>query len=270
MTQDAAATTIKPTTIQPKKTHGGWVTAILLALFALTFGSRFSFVPWYESVHASLTFENVPAELVEQTLHLLLVPLGSLLIVFVRLTLGIPMLGPFRPILLAIGFEVAGILPGSLFCAVILVLVTWLRPRLRGGWLPYFGRLSLLLSIVVCACLAAIMLGTNLSLDRLTRAGLFPVVVLCLTADGFARAVDKEGLRGATHRAITTITLAAAITGIVNVSTVRHLLFSYPELLALEMAGIVFVSTKLRLGLFAPKSTNKKSSEREEQEDDGS
>src|SRR5262245_65326800 len=76
--------------------------------------------------------------------NIMLVPIGALAVVFVRLTLGIRVLGPFRSFLLAFAFITTGILIGvACFVATIAVLAL-VRPHVKSLKLPYFGRSSVM------------------------------------------------------------------------------------------------------------------------------
>lgn len=180
---------------------------------------------------------------------LLLVPAASVAVVFCRVALGLRMLGPFRPILIALAFYQTGVLAGSVFIAAVLVIVAGLRPGLSNGLLPYFGRLSVLLSCVVLIELIALLLGHHLQSEHVLQAAVFPIVVLCLSADGFARVLSKSGLRPAVWRGCVTIGIAAAITTIGEIDEVADFLMKYPEFILVEIALIMTISTRMKWGL---------------------
>jgi hypothetical protein len=179
----------------------------------------------------------------------LMVPLGSLIVVFARLTLGIRMLGPFRPILIAIALHATGVLVGGLFLVIVLYAVAQLRPRLKNRGLPYFGRLSVLLATVVLIEVVVLLVGGAYGLEELQRAAYFPIVVLCLAADGFARVLEEQGLRIASWRATTTFGLALIINALYQLAPVQDALLAWPELILALIAAILLVSSDLNLQL---------------------
>src|SRR5262245_66369810 len=71
--------------------------------------------------HDSLT--SLPKSLQHPASHILFVPLGCMLVVFFRLTLGLRVLGPFRSVLLAGAFQVAGIPLGLFFLTAIIAIM---------------------------------------------------------------------------------------------------------------------------------------------------
>jgi len=213
--------------------------AVAAALTVLRAGSW----PVSESVREHLSLADLPPEFRRSLGTILMVPIGSLVVVFVRLTLGLRMLGPFRPILIAIGLRGAGALTGLAFFVLVLAAITWIRPRLRGGMLPYYGRLSVLLSIVVLVEVAVLLAGQSLQIDAMLRTAYFPIVVLTLAADGFARALAEEGKRIAIGRGGVTIGTALAIVGVEAASSLDRITLARPEILLVETAAIIVVSS---------------------------
>ncbi|MCK5941081.1 MAG: hypothetical protein KAI24_03850, partial [Planctomycetes bacterium] len=177
------------------------------------------------------------------------------LVVFCRVSLGLRMLGPFRPVLIALAFYQTGVLAGTVFLVAVMWIVVGLRPRLGRGMLPYFGRLSVLLCTVVVIELVALLLGDTMRFDWLVEAAAFPIVVLCLSADGFARVVTDEGVRAATMRGVVTVALAAAISTIGSIEVVAEFLFDHPEFVLIEIALVMWLSIYATWGLFEPKVT---------------
>tara|TARA_R110002072_G_scaffold302499_1_gene485913 strand:+ start:78676 stop:79602 length:927 start_codon:yes stop_codon:yes gene_type:complete len=197
------------------------------------------------------SFDNLPEATQLHVDDLLLVPIASVLVVFCRVSMGLRMLGPFRPILIALAFYQTGVLAGSVFMAAVLAVVTCLRPRLANGLLPYFGRLTVLLSCVVLIELMVLLLGHHLESEYILQASVFPIVVLCLSADGFARVLSSDGLGPAIWRGTTTVAIAATISTIGNIDEFADFLFEFPEFVLVEIALILFISTRMKWDLLA-------------------
>ena len=128
--------------------------------------------------------------------------LVPLLVVFVRLTLGLRVLGPFRPVLIAIAFRIAGIPFGVAFLCLTIGILVGIRPLVKSLAMPYFARVSVMLSAVSAIIVAALLASDWTQLESLQGAAYFPIVVLCLTAEGFDRTVLKEGFRSALGRGL--------------------------------------------------------------------
>ncbi|KKM19075.1 hypothetical protein LCGC14_1659330, partial [marine sediment metagenome] len=163
----------------------------------------------------------------------------------VRLTLGIRILGPFRSILLAVAFQITGIGLGLVFAALVIGVIVAIRPILRSIRLPYFGRVSVILSAVALIFILAMLLSVWLGHAWLRSVAYFPIVVLSLTGEGFARTLSKEGVRSALWRGGATVLLAVLIALIARTPTFGRVLIAYPELLIAQMVSIVAISEYL-------------------------
>src|SRR5262245_37870738 len=189
-----------------------------------------------------LNLEMLPDNVKRNLGHVLFLPLGALLVVIFRLTLGLRVLGPFRSILLALAFQVTGIVLGLVFMALVIAAVVGLRGPIRKLRVPYFARVSILLTVVAGSVIVALLLGAALQADALYSVAFFPLVVLCLTADGFAKVLDREGPRQAVWRVSVTALAAVMLTGLAAVPGLKVVLLRYPELLPAQIGLIFLVS----------------------------
>lgn len=192
----------------------------------------------------ALSFEGLPHDMRSRTHHLLFTPVGALVVVFVRLTLGIRVLGPFRSVLLAIAFQVTGAVVGLAFFALVMAAVVVLRPWFKSMRLPYFGRSAVLLTAVATLIMLGMLAGMAMGVREVERVAYFPVVVLTLSGDAFATTLRKEGARSAVWRAGATALVGLAITGIASVRWYQDLLVRYPELM-LTVLGVTIVTADL-------------------------
>jgi 7 transmembrane helices usually fused to an inactive transglutaminase len=172
----------------------------------------------------------------------LLVPLGALVVVIARLALGLRVLGPFRSILLAFGFVVTGIATGLVFFAATVAALLVLRPMVRALRLPYFGRVSVMLSVVAMVLVLGAMAGNWLGSEELEGTAHFPIVVLCLIGEAVARCIRKEGVRAGLWRASMTALVAVAVAALASIGPLLDLLARRPELLLVQTALIVLVA----------------------------
>jgi len=228
-----------------------WVPLLLAAAGVTLMVLRVGDGPMARWLMANVSFEALPLDAQAHVDDLLLVPAASVLVVFCRITLGLRMLGPFRPILIGLAFYQTGVVPGTLFIAVIMAVVALLHPRLNRGAVPYFGRLTVLLAIVVIAELFVLLVGTHLRSAPMMEAAVFPIIVLCLSADGFARVLGTDGVAQAVWRGAVTVLLAVLISTLGNVDVIADFLFAFPELVLVEIAAILVISTRMDWGWFA-------------------
>lgn len=233
-----------------KKPHVVWLLLLLFGVPLLLVLAKMPGLPTADFLQQYDSLLHLPARLQSKVSHILFVPLGAMLVVFFRLTLGIRVLGPFRSVLLAVAFQATGILLGLLFLVTTVAIVVAVRPPIKTLRLPYFGRITVMLSTVAVLMVLGVLAGDWLQLNLLRNIAYFPIVVLCLIADAFARTIRKEGPRSAVWRGSMTALIAVLLTCLAEIPQVRHLLLQYPELLVAQIGGIVLISRFLAFRWF--------------------
>lgn len=239
------------------------VVAALLLIPALLIAFKLSGLPGAAAASAGLSLEHIPRPMQGRAHHLLFAPFGALVVVIFRLTLGLRVLGPFRSLLLALAFQATGIPMGVAFFALVICVVVFLRPRIKGTKLPYFGRATLSLASVATVLAGAMLLGLTLGLPSMERLAYFPIVVLTLAGDAFAVTLRREGRKSAIWRAGVTAFAAIVITLLGSVAAIQEGLIRFPELILCCPALIMVVSDRLALRLLQhlnppPKKKKKK------------
>ncbi len=219
-----------------------WLLGAMVAVPLALMVAKWQVLPTSATMLRVLSLQYLPEALHTRVRYILFVPFGALLVVFFRLTLGIRVLGPFRSILLAMAFHVTGILTGLVFTMIVVMSIAAFRPLLRSMRLPYFGRVSVILSAVAMILLLALLASNALGYKSLQKVAYFPIVVLCLTGEGFARTLIKEGRRSAIWRGAMTVAVAVLITWISATETFTWLLLRFPEMIVLQIAGIIAIS----------------------------
>jgi len=97
------------------------ILGILTGLPLASFLARAPELPTSEVISEYFTLERFSAGALADLAEVMIVPFGCVRVVFVRLGLGLRMLGPFRPILIAIGMLGAGIVTGLAFFVFVAV-----------------------------------------------------------------------------------------------------------------------------------------------------
>ncbi len=195
-----------------------------------------------------LTLQWIGFEDRDVVLYILLLPLAALLIALTRLTLGIRVLG-FRSILIAIGMQENGVVPCLLLILLIACTVVLVRPSMRRAGMPLYARVAVVLCVVSFVMLGALFTGAWLDSVTLWSMAFFPLVILAMLAESIADTVARDGPAMAAWRTTTTIVLAGVIAGLNQLTPLRELLLSCPELLLTPLVSIVFVSEFLDMRL---------------------
>ena len=219
-----------------------WILALLItAPLALVLVKLFVLpTPNFLSSYISLT--EVPEHMQNRMRYILFVPLGAVLVVFTRLTLGIRILGPFRSILIAVAFQITGIFPGLAFLIIVVTIIVMIRPLLRSIRLPYFGRVSVILSAVASIMIFSLLASRWLQIESLRLVGYFPIVVLCLIGESFSRTITREGLKSAMWRGAMTVLVAVIIALLSRMHSLDSMLLRFPELLVMQIGLIVLIA----------------------------
>lgn len=221
------------TTIEKKQSLLGWALVFGLPLAVLV--ARALPVPSLNALVSGLTLADLPPKVVAQVGFVLAIPLGAIIVVIARVTLGLRLMGPFRPILIAVALQMTGIVPGLLFLAAASILIATVRPLVRALKLPYFARTATTLSVVALFSISVLLVGKWFDLGTLMALAHFPIVVLCLAAEAFARTISGEGLHSAAWRGSLTAATALLITFIITTPGVLAVLIAHPELVLLEV-----------------------------------
>lgn len=193
-----------------KRTGQAMVAGVVLSFFAIMWAlfDR-SNSPVTQIVHA--VFGDPGRPWILPQLHLLLaLPLGAVMVVFVRSVLGWKTFGLFTPMLLALAYLQSGPIAGPTISTAAILVGMAAAPVLRLLGLSRVAFLGTLIAIVVTA-LGAL----ALQLDQLVLISAFPVVVTALVVERWWNAWESEGRKQAMRMTVTTLAVALLIQAIV-------------------------------------------------------
>jgi hypothetical protein len=216
---------------------------LLVALMALPLAVALAKLPMFPTSSFCASFfslADLPAQFHKSVENVLLIPLGALVVVLFRLTLGLRVLGLFRPILMAMAFDVLGIPISLAFLLLVLVIIVVLRPLLQTD--HNYARVAVLLSLASALLFAPLMAGKWWDVAWLREIVFFPVIALCLTCESFARVLDGDGVREAVWRTFTTVVAASLIVGLTRLPGVLGLFLHFPELLLVQAGCILLIN----------------------------
>jgi hypothetical protein len=216
---------------------------LLVAPACLIALGRLHGLPTADFLDRHVSLVTSPRALQHTLNDILLVPIGALTVVIFRLTLGIHVLGPFRSILLAFAFLTTGIGLGLLFLSVTVLILVLARPAIKSLRLPYFGRVSVMISTVALVMVVGTLSSGWLQSPSLRNVAHFPIVVLVLVGEKVAVTIRREGAASGVWRAGMTALVGVAVTGIASIPGLDRILLGHPELLLVEIALITVVSS---------------------------
>lgn len=192
---------------------------------------------------AGISLDGLPVETQNLFMLLLTLPLGALVVAFMRVVIGIPTFGTFMPVLIALAFRETQILWGITFFLLVVFVGLALRILLAHLRLLLVPRLASMLVIVVLVMLLMTLLSSALGVQQGLSIGLFPMVILTLTIERMSIVWDERGPVETLQE--TAGTLLVAIVGyyVMNSDNLVHLMYYFPELLLVVLAACLMLGT---------------------------
>jgi len=184
----------------------------------------------------NFTLFSLPVATQEVYKVLLMVPLGALVIAFMRVVVGVPTFGTFTPILIALAFRETQLGWGIILFMMILLSGFLVRVALANLRLLLVPRLACMLIVVIGLMVVMSLLSARLGFTQGLSIALFPMVILTMTIERMSIVWEERGT-GETIKE-TLGSLAVAITGfyVMNHPLLMHLMFNFPELLLVVLA----------------------------------
>jgi hypothetical protein len=172
---------------------------------------------------------------------MLLVPLGAFVLVILRNIVGIKTFGTFMPVLIALAFRETGLLWGICMFSVVVFLGLGIRFYLESLKLLVVPRLSAVLIVVVGLMASLSVLTHHLGFHRGLSVALFPMVILTMTIERMCILWEERGPSEALTAGLGSLLAAALAFLCMNIKSVEHLVFVFPELLLVLLAANILL-----------------------------
>lgn len=179
---------------------------------------------------------NLPLESQLTYQILLMIPIGGLVIAFMRQIIGIKTFGTFMPVLVALSFKETGLLHGVLFFSFIVSIGMLIRGYFHHLQLLLVPRLAGVLTIVVMLICIIGMLAHDFDFDIGLSIALFPIVILTMTIERMTIMWEETSPKDAIQTGVGSLIAATIGFLAMNSETMRHLIFTFPELLLINLA----------------------------------
>lgn len=172
---------------------------------------------------------------------LLLMPVGALIVSFLRQVIGVKTFGTFMPVLVALAFRETGLTFGVIFFVSLVTIGLILRHYLSALRLLMVPRLSTILTIVV-TILMFVMVGfkdSNMPLG--VSVALFPVVIITMVIERMSNVWEERGARTALVACSGSVAVACLVYLVIINPAIRHIMFTFPEMLLVVLAGCLLL-----------------------------
>ena len=193
---------------------------------------------YYERVKRSDRFLDrwslfrLPDDFQETFRILLLVPIGALIVGFLRNVIGFPTFGVFMPVLLALAFRSTGLFYGLGIFAGILCLGYGVRSGLDRLRLLLVPRMSVILTLVIGCFTLLALAGNKMGLRHLMAVGLLPFVILTMIIERFFIVIEESGPQEGIRMALGSAAVSMIAYAIISWEALQLTFFVFPELLA--------------------------------------
>lgn len=170
---------------------------------------------------------------------LLMIPIGALIMVFMRNIIGVDAFGTFMPVLIALAFRETKLLWGVILFTLLVALglsIRFLLERLRLLLVP---RLSAVLIVVVLLMLAISIMSHKLDLETGLSVALFPMVIIAMTIERMSVVWEERGPADALRAGAGSLLVAICTYIGMGQAWLEHLIFTFPELLLVILAVVI-------------------------------
>jgi hypothetical protein len=188
-----------------------------------------------------LSLYSLPIE--EQSVFklLLLLPLGALIVTFMRIMVGIRTSGTFMPILIALSFLQTDLIQGISAFVIIVALGLVLRGYLSRLNLLMVARISTLIVLVIFLTSIISVMGHELGFDLGLTITFFPMIIIAWTIERMSILWEEEGSREVLIQGLGSLCIAVLSYLCMRMDIVRHLTFNFPELHLVILAAILMM-----------------------------
>ena len=172
---------------------------------------------------------------------LLMIPIGALVMVFMRNVVGIDAFGTFMPVLIALSFRETQLVWGAILFTLLVALglsIRFLLERLRLLLVP---RLSAVLIVVVILMLVVSIMSHKLGLETGLSVALFPMVIIAMTIERMSVVWEERGPADAIRAGLGSLFVAVLAYLAMGMEWLEHLVFAFPELLLVALAIVVLL-----------------------------
>ena len=172
---------------------------------------------------------------------LLMIPLGALVVVFMRNIIGIRTFGTFMPVLIALAFRETELLWGVTLFSLIVGLGLLLRAYVEQLKLLLVPRLAAVLTMVVLLIAGVSVVMHKLGLETGLSVALFPIVIMTMTIERMSLTWEEAGPAEAFKQVSGSLLVAVLGYLAMNISEFQYMFFAFPELLLVVLAVILML-----------------------------
>lgn len=191
------------------------------------------------SAFALLGVQQLPIEEQSMFKMLFLLPLGALVVVFMRIMVGLKTSGTFMPVLISLAFLQTSLLPGLISFVVVVSLGLMLRSYLSHLNLLLVSRIATLVVLVIFLISMLSLLGYQLGFSTGMTITFFPMIIIAWTIERMSILWEEEGPHEVVIQGGGSLLVAVMAYLLMQLPLAIHLSFNFPELNLVILALIM-------------------------------
>ena len=205
-----------------------------------------------ESDTGLLDFSIHSLPLEEQAMFkgILLIPMGVLVVVFMRIFIGLRTSGTFMPVLIAIAFIQTSLITGLVGFVLIVGVGLMIRSYLSNLNLLLVSRISAVIVTVIIIIAGFAVVSFQLGLSEGLKVTFFPMVILSWTIERMSILWEEEGPQEVFVQVGGSLLVAVFAYALMMNELVRHLTFNFLGLQLVIMAIILIMGNYTGYRLF--------------------
>ncbi len=194
-----------------------------------------------ESAFSVLSIQHLPIE--EQSMFklLLLLPMGALVVVFMRIIIGLKTSGTFMPILIAMAFLQTSLVLGVVSFVTVVAMGLVLRTYLSRLNLLLISRIATLVVLVIFIISALSLIGYQMGFNTGMTITFFPMIIIAWTIERMSILWEEEGPKEVMVQGGGSLLVAVLAYALMQLPLVGHLTFNFPELNLVALALIMLM-----------------------------
>jgi hypothetical protein len=178
----------------------------------------------------SFSLDNLP--IAEQGMFklIMLLPVGALVVVFMRLIIGVRTAGTFMPVLIAMALLQTQLVPGVVSFVLVVALGLMLRSYLSALNLLLVARIAVLVILVIGIISVISIVSYRLGLISGLTIMFFPMIILAWTIERMSIIWEEEGAKEVLIQGGGSLLVAIVAFLLMDLDLISHLAFNFPEL----------------------------------------
>ena len=175
---------------------------------------------------------------------LMVFPLGILVVVLMRNVVGVPTMGTFTPMLVAMSLVQTGFFAGLLCFSIIIFIGLLLRALLSKLNLLLVPRISSVVIFVILIIEMMAIIGEQFELSVSSSAVFFPIIITAWIIERASISWEEEGPKNALTEIFYTLLTAILTYAVIASEYIRHFTFAFNEI------NLVILFTVMLLGTY--------------------